>query len=113
MAVLDATVLGNAGTKPAFVIPAASDTVPVGNGGDTFLVVRNTTAASHTITITPARLTSYGEVLPPKVITTGTLATDEAWIPLRQEYVNADAAGRATVTVSDPGTAQVAVVRVG
>lgn len=121
MAALTTKVLSDDGSAPTFVTPAASDTAQVGNGLNTFLVVRNSNATSTnktTVSITPPGKTSYGVNLPAKTVdvpgATGGVP-GEKWIPLRREY--ADETGRATIVQTLGGAAlsdlKVAVVRVG
>jgi hypothetical protein len=99
------------GTAPTFVAATAADTVEVGNGKNTFLVVKNS-GAEGTVTIPVPGNTSYGE-LNPSSVTTVAATTGEAWIPLRKEFQDSTAGvGRAKVT-SAVGTFTYAVVQVG
>lgn len=115
MAALSTKVLSNDGSAPGFAAPTASDTAQVGNGLNTFLVVRNSHAtATATVTIAVPGKTPYGVDWPAKAITVPAV-NGERWIPLRREY--ADDSGRATITTTITGGAlsdlKVAVVRVG
>lgn len=116
MAALTTKVLSDDGSAPTLATPSASDTAQVGNGLNTFLLVKNSHAtAVTTVTITPPGKTSYGVNLPPKVVTVP--GASERWIPLRRDY--ADETGRATIatSIAGPGVlatdVKVAVVRVG
>lgn len=110
MAALATQNLVNAGTAPTFGPASASDTAAVGNGGNTFLVYKNTNASSRTVTVVVNGNLEYGL---PKPDPTFTLAATngEVWIPLRKDYDNGT--GRADITVT-PAVADVtvAVVRV-
>lgn len=114
MAALSTQKLVDAGTPPTFGAAGASDTAEVGNGGNTFLVVKNGSAGSVNVTIVVPGNTTYGQANPDPVIAVA--AGAEKWIPLRKEYADAAVAGvgRCTVTTSaqDPALT-VAVVRVG
>ncbi|WP_432112867.1 hypothetical protein [Streptomyces sp. S1] len=105
-----------AGTAPTFGAAAATDYAEVGNGVNTFVVYKNTNAASRTVTVEMDHVTlSSGDAYPNKVYT---LAADdgELWIPLRKEYADSTEAGigRAVLLVTPAVTdVTVAVVRMG
>jgi hypothetical protein len=109
MAALVTQKIVKAGTKPTLVPASASDTAEVGNGVNTFLVYKNTNAATRTVTIAVPGDTDYGEPLPDPTYTLAA-TTGELWIPLRKDFA---VDGRATVTVTPAVTdVTVAVVRV-
>lgn len=110
MAALATQHIVDTGAAPSFAtLASASDTAEVGNGHNTFLVYRNTTAADLVVTITPDGDTGYGEDLPAKVVTVPA-TTGEKWIPLRREYMGEN--GRCTITATGTGAGKfVAVVR--
>lgn len=119
MAALTTQSLVNAGTAPTLGAKALSDTAQVGNGHNTFLVVRNSNAEAKVITIVVPGSNSYGSANPDPTfaLAAGDVTPTERWIPLRKEYVDRDTAGagRCVVTIST-GTATgvtAAVVRVG
>lgn len=110
MAALTTQDIVDAGTAPTFAAAAAtSNTVEVGNGKNTFYVVKNGDASPITATVTVPGETSYGQDTPDPEITVP--ATDEVWIPLRKEYDAADGTGRATVVLSATTSVTHAVVR--
>lgn len=113
MAALATQNLVDAGTAPTFGNAAASDTVEVGNGMNTFVVYKNGSGAPVNVTIAVPGVTSYGQPTPDPVIAVA--AGGERWIPLRKEYANAAVAGvgRCTITTSAQTSVTVAVVRVG
>lgn len=113
MAALTTQNIVNAGTKPTFVAAAASDTADIGSGLDTFVVYRNTDAASKTVTVTVPGTTSYGVANPANGPLTLSASTGELWIPMRKAYDPGDGLGRATLTLSNVTNVTVAVVRVG
>ena len=119
MANLATQTLVDAGTAPTLGAKALSDTADVGNGRNTFLVVRNSDAEAKVITIVVPGNTTYGAANPDPTfsLADGSTTPTERWIPLRREYADPAVAGqgRATVTIST-GTATgvtCAVVRVG
>lgn len=110
MAALSTNSLVFAGTAPAFVQAAASDTAEVGNGRNTFVVYRNTNASPRTVTITlPTGNTPYTEATPATVTFALAATTGERWIPLHPDYAGSD--GRVTLALSDTTNVSVAVVR--
>jgi hypothetical protein len=110
MAALTTQTITDAAAALTFTtLASASDTAHVGNGRDTFLVCRNTSASPVTVTITPPGETAYGEDLPAKVVTVPA-TSGERWIPLRKEYAGDD--NRATIATATPAAGvTVAVVR--
>lgn len=110
MAALTTQNIVNAGTAPTFVAAGASDTAEIGNGGDTFVVYKNTNASTRTITVTAPGNTSYGQANPDPVLTLGA-NTGELWIPMRKAYDPGDGTNRATLTPSVTTDVTVAVVR--
>jgi hypothetical protein len=112
MAALTTQNVVDAGTAPTFDAAAAtSNTAEVGNGKNTFYVVKNSNAATRTVTITVAGNTDYGQPTPDPVITVAAL-TGEVWIPLRKAYDAADGTGRATIVLEATAGVTHAVVRV-
>lgn len=114
MAALTTFVLSDAGTAPTLGAVSASDTAEVGNGKNTFYVVKNASGSSVTVTIVAPGNNSYGQPNPDNVITVPA-TTGEKWIPLRKEYADAAVAGvgRCTITTSAQTSVTAAVVQVG
>lgn len=112
MAALVTKFLADTGVVPTLdALAAVSNTVEYGSGRDTFLVLRNSNAATRTVAIVVAGTTAYGEPLPDKAFSLAAL-TGELWIPLRREYADPNVSGRATVTVEATAGVTGAVVRV-
>jgi hypothetical protein len=83
MALIATHTLTTAGTAPTFAAAAANDTAECGPG--IYLEVRNTNAATRTVTITvPGNLVT-GDAYPDKVYTVAAL-TGELRIPLLDVY---------------------------
>lgn len=114
MAALTTFALVDAGTAPSLGAVSASDTAEVGNGKNTFYVVKNASGSPVTVTIVVPGNTTYGELAPDKVISVPA-TTGEKWIPLRKEYADAAVAGvgRCTITTSAQTSVTAAVVQVG
>lgn len=103
-----------AGTAPTYATPTATtgDTVEVGNGVNTFLHVKNGSAAPVSVVIAVPGTTSYGEDTPDPSISVA--AGADAFIPLRKEFADAEVGvGRAKVTVSAVTDVEIAAVRLG
>lgn len=101
----------DAGTPPTFAAAAASQTVDIGSGHNTFVVVKNGSGASVTAGITVAGNTDYGQPWPDPSITVA--ASAEVWIPIRKDYDPGDGSNAATVTVGGTLTSvTIAAVRV-
>jgi hypothetical protein len=117
MAVLSTQALVNAGTPPTLGAKATSDTAEVGNGKNTFLVVRNTDSNAKTVTVVAPGNNSYGSANPDPTfaLAAGNVTPTERWIPLRKEYADPSVAGigRCTVTVDNATGVTCAVVRMG
>ncbi|MFF8831384.1 hypothetical protein [Streptomyces sp. NPDC015131] len=113
MAALSTHQLVSTGTPPTFVAAnAGGDTAEVGNGRDTFIVVKNGHTSAQTVTITVPGSTVYGELNPDPAISVPN--GGERWIPLRKEYDASDGTGRCGLTYPGGVTAlTVAVVRTG
>jgi hypothetical protein len=109
MAALSTFSLVNAGTAPTFAAASTSDTAQVGNGGNIFVVYKNTDSSSKTVTVTVAGNNEYGQPNPDPAYTVAA-TTGEVWIPLRKAYD--DGTGRATLTLSNATGVTVAVVKV-
>lgn len=115
MAVLTTQHIVDAGTKPNFALDTVgvSNTAEIGNGRNTFLVVKNASGASITVTVVVPGNVDYGQATPDPVFTVAA-TTGEAWIPLRQAFYDPNAGvGRATVTVSLATSVTAAVVQLG
>lgn len=100
----------DAGTAPTFVAAAAGQTIAIGNGHDTFLVVKNADASSHAVTIAAPGNTDYGQPNPDPSITVA--AGGEAWIPIRKAYDPGDGTNAAAITYAATTSMTVAAVRV-
>jgi hypothetical protein len=112
MAALTTNQLVDAGTAPTIAAAAAtSNTAEVGNGRNTFYVVKNGDVSSKTVTITVPGTTSYGQPTPDPQFTIP--AGEERWIPLRKEYDQADGTGRCIITLSATTSVTHGVVRLG
>lgn len=113
MANLATKSLNNNGTVPTLDdLVDTVNTVPIGTGSDTFLVLRNTNAATRTVDIVVAGTTEYGAANP-DVQYTLAATTGELWIPIRRSYRDPNIPGRATVTISAIAGVKAAVVKVG
>lgn len=113
MAALTTQNIVDAGTAPTFAAAAAtSNTVEIGNGYNTFYVVKNTNGATRTVTITAPGNNDYGQPNPDPVLTVAA-TTGELWIPLRKAYDPADGTGRATIVLEATAGVTHAVVRLG
>jgi hypothetical protein len=112
MAALSTQNIVDAGTAPNFAAAAAtSNTAEIGNGKNTFYVVKNGGGAPITATVTVPGNTDYGQPTPDPEITVA--AAGEAWIPLRKAYDPADGTGRATIVLSATTSVTHGVVRLG
>lgn len=112
MAALTTQNIVDAGTAPTFVAAAGGgDTAEVGNGVNTFLVVKNGGGSSITVTIAAPGTNSYGQANPDPAISVANGA--EKWIPLRKEYDALDGTGRAAITYSGVTSVTVSAVRMG
>lgn len=112
MAALTTQHVVDAGTKPTFASAAASDTVEIGNGINTFAVYKNTSGSPVTVTVVVPGNTTYGQPNPDPALTLPA-TTGELWIPMRKAYDPGDGSGRATITTSAQTSVTVAVVQVG
>lgn len=100
MAALVTKYLANSGVVPTLdAIAEASNTAEIGSGNNRFLVLRNSNAATRTVTIVVAGSTEYGEPWPDRSLTLPA-DTGELWIPLRKDYADPNTPGRCTVTLS-------------
>lgn len=109
MAALTVYDIKDAGTAPTFSDAAASQTVDIGNGKNTFLVVKNGSASSVDVTISGQGETTYGEDMPDHKVTVA--ASGEAWIPIHKAYDPGDGTNAATVATSAQTTVTLAAVR--
>lgn len=100
----------DAGTAPTFVAAAAGQTVDIGSGHNTFLVVRNADASAHAVTLTAPGNTDYGQPYPDPSISVA--AGGEAWIPIRKAYDPGDGTNAAAITYAATTSVTVAAVRV-
>jgi hypothetical protein len=97
------------GFAPSTVAATASDTAPIGNGHNTFLVYTNNHTAAQTVTVAVPGNTFFGAANPDNAISVPNGAT--RYIPLRKEYD--DGTGNATITITAPTSIVVSVVRIG
>ena len=96
-----------AGGKPTFAAAASGDTAKVGPGYT--LIVKNTNAATRTVTIAYPGTLPSGDAIPDKVYTIGA-TTGEEWIPLLSEYAD-PTSGQAVLTWSATADVTRAVVK--
>ena len=108
MAALTVYNIVDAGTKPTYSTPTASDTASIGSGHNTFLHYKNTSGSPVTVTVVHQGTTAYGVANPDNVLTLAA-TTGELMIPLRQQYD--DGPGNATVTTSAQTNVTVALIR--
>lgn len=111
MAALTINTVVDAGTAPTFVAAAASQTVDIGSGHNTFVVVKNASASSVTVTITAPGNTDYGQANPDPAIVVAA-NTGEVWIPIRKAYDPGDGTNAAALAYSATTSVTVAAVRV-
>lgn len=113
MAALTVYSIGFGGTAPTFGAAAASDTVSMsaaGQGSRTFVVYKNTNAASRTISVKiPTGHSPYTESTQGTVDYTLAANTGELWIPIHSDYIETD--GLVTITTSAQTNVTVAAVR--
>lgn len=83
MSQIATTAVTVAGTAPTLAAAAASDTAAVGTG--LFLIVKNTNAATRTVTIVVPGILTTGDAYPDKAYTIAA-DTGELWIPLLDIY---------------------------
>ena len=95
------------GTAPTFAAAAAGDTAAV--DPTSFLVVKNGSGASITLTIvTPGTLPS-GDAYPDKTYTVA--AAGERWVPLIADFADPTLSGQATVNYSATASVTRAVIK--
>jgi hypothetical protein len=115
MADLTTQFVVDAGTAPDFGLDTVgtSNTAEVGNGKNTFVIVKNGSGASVDVGISVPGNTTYGQPTPDPTFSVA--AGDEVWLPLRKEYADAENAGvgRCIVTVSVATSITAAVVQTG
>lgn len=109
MADLSTQVLSNDGTALTFDTPGVSDTAEVGSGRNTFLLVKNDSASSTTVTIESDIVLGSGDDYPSKAVAVAAGAVTA--IPLIKDYLDVDVPGRATFSVTPTASVGVAVVR--
>ena len=83
--------LNDAGTNPVLSAATVSDTSPVGDGRHRFLIVKNGSGSSVTVTISDYGLDDAGDANPSHVVTVAAGAT--AFIPIHQSYDKGDGTG--------------------
>lgn len=111
MAALNAQTLSNAGSTVTLTASAASDTVPVGNGLDTFVVLDNGTGSPVVWTIVVPGNDFLGTAKPDNEVTVA--AGSRKLVPIRREYAD-PVTGRATITQAAPAAnISIGVVRLG
>lgn len=108
MAALAPQSLRNDGTLN-FVNASVSDTAAVGNGINSFLIYKNSTAAPVTVTVVVPGKSFLGADNPDNAVAVP--ANGIAFIPLRREYQGED--GRAVMTMASATGMTVALVRMG
>ena len=89
---------------------ANNDTVEYGNGTNTVLIVQNTDTSSHTVTLTAAGNTTYGEPKPAHAVAVP--AGQIKVVPLNREFDNGNGNGQATLTFDAVTGVKVAVLQV-
>lgn len=113
MAALAIQKIVDAGTDYTLGAAGASDTANIGNGLNTFVVVKNGDGVNaKTVTIPSHFLMDNGDTGPSHVVTVAANAT--ARIPLRKSYD--DGTGSATINITGTGglgSVQTALVRLG
>lgn len=110
MAALATQIMTENGFTPTYVDVAATDTAEIGNGHNTWLVYKNTSATPLAAVVNVPGNTFFGVAEPDNAITVPA-TTGEKWVPLRKEYD--DGTGRAVLTHTSPITGQkIAVVRI-
>lgn len=101
----------DAGTFPTLSAANLTDYAVLGNGQNTFLLVKNGSGASITATLAvPFAVNDNGDAIPAHVVTVA--AGAEATVPLRKSYDYQDGTG-AHVTYSAVTTVTSALVVVG
>lgn len=109
MAALTTQTISDAGTVITYALAGATDTAQVGNGLNTFLILKNGSAGSVTYTIAVPGNTFFGQAKQDNAIVVAAGVTK--MVPLRKEY--ADETGRATITTTSPAASvEIAVVRI-
>lgn len=104
--------LADSGAVPVLdALAATSNSAAIGNGRNTFLVLRNTNVATRAVAIVVAGDTEYGQPLPDRAITLAA-TNGELWIPLRRSYADPNTPGRVTFTVTPFADVTAAVVQV-
>lgn len=113
MATLTTVYPLDTGVYPAPVpLAEVANTVEVGNGRNSVLILENTNASTRTVTILVSGNTPYGQPWPSAVYTLAAL-TGRLMIPLRTEYIDPAVPSRATFTLSAFAGVSAAVVRNG
>lgn len=109
MAEISVQNISDSGAAPTFATAAASFTASVGNGHNTFLVVKNGGSVNTIVTISVPGTTSYGAENPDVSLTIA--ASAEKWLPLRKAYQGEDTPGVTAVGVSATDSVTCALVR--
>lgn len=111
MAALDINPVLDDGTSPTFVAAAATQSVDIGTGHDTFIVVKNGAGSgSAAVEIDSTFLTGYGDTYPAHIVSVD--HATEVWIPIRKDYDPGDGTNAAVVAISPTTSVTVAAVRV-
>lgn len=112
MAALTVQKLSSASFTPTYAAPTASDTCDVGTGTNTFIVYKNTSATSVTVTVTGAGTTDYAANMPNAVYTVP-ITNGEVWVLLRKDQDQGTGNGATITTSAQPAGLTCAAVRVG
>jgi len=91
---------------------ANGDTANYGNGTNVVLLVQNTEAVEHTLTLDPAGSTAYGDALPSHTVTVPSGVGKVVAVPLRRDYDNGATSNTCTLSFDDATKVKVAVLQV-
>lgn len=110
MAALTIQKLVGSGLTPVYSAPTASDTVDVGNGINTWVVYKNTSATSVTVTVTGAGTVDYSPAMP-NVTYTVPITNGEVWVPIFKDQDQGTGTGATITTSAQPAGLVCAAVR--
>ena len=91
MAQMTLQLITDAGTEPTYSAANTNDTGVVGTGHNTFLVVKNGSGSSITVTFTEYAVIDNGQTAQNYQVTVA--AGVNKWIPLRKSYDKGDGTG--------------------